>query len=286
MAFNDLQQKVISEYAVYAAHRNLAPIKLFSHTFTDLDGRPGESVGVAVYDLSASAEFNPESNNYGTGVNEIGGMLINLDQHLVKSVAITDKQIAFTGIDWVRNTSSALAENLSRGVNKAVFNLVNSTNCPLSASFDASSKQTIANLYSIAEENDIPADKSVVVLSPSQFAKVLGLVDYSMVGSGDYVKTGVIDGGLFGFKAFVCSSNLPENAKGAIMLSESIGVVSKYLAPATVDAYPEAFAIKDESGFTFGLRRFMNLDKGTDMFAMDVLFGCKCLQPNKIVRLV
>jgi hypothetical protein len=211
-------------------------------------------------------------------------MLINLDQHLVKSVAITDKQLAFTGINWSKDTGAALAESLTRGINEYVFGLVNETNCPLTATFDASSKTAVANLVAIAEENDIPVDRCVVVLNPTQFAKVLGLVDYSLIGSGDYIKTGVI-GNLFGFKAIVQSSNLP-SGKGAIMLDEAMGVAAKYLAPMTPDAYPEAWAMTDESGFTMGARRYMDLNKGANIFAMDCLFGAKLLQPNKVIRLV
>lgn len=124
MAFSDLQQKAISEYAIQAAHANLAKIALFSHTFTELDGRPGEAVAVPVYDLSASADFVAGTNDYGTGVNEVGGVLVNLDKHLVKSVAITDKQLAYTGINWAKDTGVAIANRLTRDVNAYVFGKV------------------------------------------------------------------------------------------------------------------------------------------------------------------
>lgn len=285
MAFNDLQQKAISEYAVFAAHKNLAKLQLFSHTFTELEGRPGESIAVPVYDLSAAAAFDIDSNNYGSGTNGVGGMLISLDQHLVKSVAITDKDLAFTGINWARDTASALAESLTRSINSYTFGLINETNCELTASFSATAKSAVADLYAVAEANDIPVDKAIVVLNPTQFAKVLALVDYSMVGNSDYITTGVINN-LFGFKAFVCSSNLPTGNVGCIILDEAMGIASKYLAPMTPDAYPESWAMTGESGFTLGARRFMDLNKGSNIFAMDCLFGAKLLQPNKVVRLV
>lgn len=285
MAFNDLQMKAASEYAVFAAHKNLAKISLFSHTFTELEGKPGESIAVPVYDLSASADFEAGVNDYGTGVNEVGGLLVNLDKHLVKSVAITDKELAFTGISWVKDTAAALAERITRDVNGYVFGLINDTNVTLTATWDGSSKTTVARLYGVAEENDIPVDRSIVVLDPAEYAKVLALVDYNMVGNGDYIKTGVIEG-LFGFKGFVCSSNLPTGTKGAIILDEAMGIASKGLTPMTPDAYPEWWTAVDESGFTLGFRRFMNLNTGANMFACDALFGAKLLQPTKVVRLV
>lgn len=283
MAFNELQQKAISEYAVQAAHKNLAKLNLFSHTFTELDGRYGESIAVPVYDLSASSDFAAGTNDYGSGVNEIGAVTVALDKHLVKSVSITDKELAYTGISWAKDTGTALADRITRDVNAYVFGLINGTNCPISASFDATAKNVVASLYATATDNDIPVDKAVVVLNPTQFAKVLSMVEYTMVGSGDYIKTGVIDG-LFGFKGFVCSGNIGD--KGAIMLDEAMGIASKYLAPMTEGAYPEAWSIVDDNGFALGCRRFMDLNKGADIFAMDVLMGAKLLQPNKVVRLV
>lgn len=288
MAFSDLQQKAISEYAVIAAHKNLAKLQLFSHTFTELEGRAGESIAVPVYDLSASADFVAGTNDYGTGANEVGGMLVNLDKHLVKSVSISDKNLAYTGINWAKDTGAALADRLTRDVNGYVFGQLSAATLSdeISSYIGTNpAKTAVAGLYALAESNDLPVNRCIVALSPTYFSKILGLVDYSMIGSGDYIKTGVIEG-LFGFKAFVCTSNLPTGVEGAIILDEAMGVASKYLAPMTDGAYPEAWNIVDESGFTLGARRFMNLATGADIFAMDVLMGAKLIQPTKVVKLV
>ena len=190
--FSDLQLKAASESAVMAAHANIAKLSLFAHTFTELDGRPGESIAVPVYDLSSSGQFVAGTNDYGTGANEVGGMLVNLDKHLVKSIAITDKQLAFTGINWVKDSAYALADRITRDVNAYAMGLFNDTNVTLTATLDVSSKATVASLYKTAADNDIPVDRAVVILGPTDFAKVLAMVDYNMIGSGDYIKTGVI----------------------------------------------------------------------------------------------
>ena len=284
MAFSDLQLKAASESAVMAAHANIAKLALFAHTFTELDGRPGESIAVPVYDLSASGDFSAGTNDYGTGANEVGGMLVNLDKHLVKSIAITDKQLAFTGINWVKDSAYALADRITRDVNAYAMGLFNDTNVTLTATLDVSSKTAVASLYKTATDNDIPVDRAVVILGPTDFAKVLAMVDYNMIGSGDYIKTGIINN-LFGFKAFVCSTFLPSGVKGVIALDSALGVCSKYLAPMTEGAYPEAWSATDENGFTIGFRRFMNLNTGADIFACDSLFGCKILQKDRCVLL-
>ena len=79
MAFSDLALKAASESAVMAAHKNLAKLSLFAKNFSELQGVPGKSIAVPVYNLSAAAAFVAGTNDYGTGSNEIGGELITLD---------------------------------------------------------------------------------------------------------------------------------------------------------------------------------------------------------------
>ena len=174
MAFSDLALKAASESAVMAAHKNIAKLSLFAKSFSELDGKPGNSIAVPVYNLSAAGAFVAGSNDYGTGGNEIGGELITLNQHLVKSVAITDVQEAETGIRWAADTAGALADTLTRGVNKYVFNLITAANGVTLSASTPSTKATVAGLYAIAEQNDIPVDKCVVALGPTTFATVLG----------------------------------------------------------------------------------------------------------------
>lgn len=284
MAFSDLALKAASESAIMAAHKNIAKLSLFAKNFSELNGQPGKSIAVPVYNLSAAAAFDAVNNNYCTGSNEIGGELITLDQHLVKSVSITDVEEAETGIRWASDTAAALADTLTRGVNAYVFGLINATNVTLSADTPAT-KSAVAGLYAIAEQNDIPVDRCVVALAPTQFATVLGQLDANVYGGSEAIRLGIIPG-LYGFKGFVCTSNLPEGTNGAIICDSAIGVASRYLYPGTEGAYPEVWSATDEDGFTVGYRRFMDLCTGTNKFAADVLFGASILQPSKIVRLV
>ena len=106
-----------------------------------------------------------------------------------------------------------------------------------------------------------------------------------MYGGSEAIRLGIVPG-LYGFKGFVCTSNLPEGTNGAIICDSAIGVASRYVYPGTEGAYPEAWSATDEDGFTVGYRRFMDLCTGSNKFAADVLFGASILQPSKIVRLV
>lgn len=283
--FNELQLKVASESAILAAHANLAKLNLFAKSYSELNGRPGMSVLVPVYDFTAASAFAAGTNDYGTGTNEVDGVEITLDQHLVKSVAITDLQLAETGINWVKDTSAALADNLTRGINSYTFGLFTSTNVAASHEFNPTAKTMVAELYKVAADADIPVDRAVVVLNPTTFATVLGMLDANIYGGTEAIRLGVIPG-LYGFKGFVCSTFLPVGVKGVIVMDSAVGVASRYLAPMTPGAYPEAWSANTEEGMALGFRRFMDLNTGSDKFACDALFGAKILQGDKCVRLV
>ena len=124
----------------------------------------------------------------------------------------------------------------------------------------------------------------MVVLAPTQFAKVLEQLDYSVVGNSDSVVTGIIPQ-LYGFKGFVCSSNL-SGCVGAIIAADAIGIASRYLAP-DEGAYSQAWsATDDENGFTLGFRVYTDPATGSGKYSTNCILGARSLQPNKIVRLV
>ena len=93
MAFSDLAMKVAAEKSIEAMHAAMAPLKLFAHDYTELDGRKGEAIAVPVINLSASGEFDADSNNYCSGKQVFDGALVTLDKHFVQSATITDRQL-------------------------------------------------------------------------------------------------------------------------------------------------------------------------------------------------
>ena len=282
--FDDLKMKVAAEASIQAMHAEMAKLQDFVHDYTELEGRKGEAIAVPVIDLSASAEFNADTNNYCNGQNEVDGALVNLDKHFVKSVMITDRQLAATDFNWLRDIATAETNVIARNINKYVFGLINDTNCPLSATLDVTSKTAVANLYKIATDNDIPVGDAVVVLGPADYAKVLSYLDSNVYGGSEAIREGRIPG-LYGFRSFVCSTFLNAGIKGAIVSRDAIGLASRYLEPMQ-GAYPDAWRASDGDIATIGFRHFSNLCTGRRYLACEALFGAKVLQKNKIVRLV
>ena len=286
MAFSDLQLKVASEAALQAVYPDLVRLQDFAHTYSELEDRKGAAIVIPTFDLSAAADFEAGTNQYDSGVNEIEAATLTLDKHLVKSVAITDRDLVETDVQWVKDASIGIARVLGRGLNSYVFGLMNDTNLPLSATLNVGTKAQIANLYKVAAENGLDVNDSIVVLNPESFAAVLAQLPANEYNGPEAVRYGYIPG-LFGFVSFVCSTYLPEGVKGVIINRNTVGIASRYLPPMP-GAYPNAFKATDpDSGFTIGFREFADLGSGKRFLAGECLCGAKIFwNGTKAVRLV
>ena len=283
MAFSDLAMKVAAEKSIEAMHAAMAPLSLFAHDYTELDGRKGEAIAVPVINLSASGEFDPDTNNYCAGGNLPDGQLVTLNHHFVQSASITDRQIAATNFNWLGDLAAAQARQLGRDVNKAVMQMFNDSNITLSATLDVTSKEAIASLVKTAADNDINPADAIVILGSADFYKVLSKLDSNVYGGTEAIRDGYISG-LYGFYGFVQSTFLPAGVKGVMCSRDAVGLCSRYLEP-MADTYSDTWRATDGDMAIIGVRVFGQKCSGMRYVASECLFGCKVLLPNKIVLL-
>lgn len=284
--FSDLKLKVMSESALQAIYPELVRLQDFAKSYTELEDRPGASIVIPTYDLSAAADFNVSTNNYGSGVNEISAANVTLNKHLVKSVAVSDRDIADTGISFVKDAAAGIASVIGRGLNAYVFGMMNASNLPLSAAIELSAKSGTTELYKIAADNGLDVADSVVVLNPTQFAKFLTHVDFMQYGGPEAIRYGYVPG-YAGFKSVVCTTYLPDGVDGVIINRNTVGIASRYLAPLG-GAYPQTWKTVDpNSGFSIGFRLFADLKTGTRYLAGEALVGASIFYGgSKAVRLI
>ena len=283
MAFNDLQLKVAAETAIMGLQPHMASLKYFAHNFKELEDRKGSAIAVPVYSLTEAADFDTDSNNWGSGENEIQGEVLNLEKHLIKSIALDDVAANTTEVNFLRDGTKAIVDVIAHGANKYVQGMINETNCPTSAAFTGSDKTAFANLFKIASDNGINPYEAVVVLTPEYYSKVLSFLDAVVYSNDQAVKYGVVEG-LYGFRAVIASSYLPAGVKGAIIPYQCVGIASRINKPA-VDGYVNTWTATTEDGFALGFRVYEDLAKGVARLGADVLMGAKLFQADKIVRL-
>lgn len=288
MAINNLNLKIAAEKSIIEAHNYIAPLKFFATSFNEEAKNPGDAVLVPVFALSAVSDFNADSNNYAGSEQGVSGTPVTLNQHKVKSVYITDRQVAETNIDFFEGAGRAIGDKLGQAVVAGALGLVGDPTVTLSASFTTSNsqnKQATANLYAIADENGIDPRDAVVVLPPAKFAGVLSQLDANVYGGWEAIRDGLVPN-LYGFYGVFSSTQLPDGVGGAIIHREAIGIASRYLEPMG-GVYEEVAQVKDDkSGFTIGFRMFGQKETGRRYIAGECLYGAALLQPTKIVKLI
>ena len=280
MALSDLQLKVASEYAVQGIQKHMAPLSFFAHNFKELEDRPGAAIAVPVFDLEDAADFNSSTNNW-CSTEDIDGVTVTLDKHLIKSIALDDVTAGESDVNFLRDGAIAISRVLGHAANKYVFGLLQ--NVTETATVDLSTKQAFADLFAVADAKGINPYESVLVLDPTNFAALLGTMDALVYGGPDAVKDGIIPG-LYGFRAVICSSYLPEGTVGAIIPYGTLGIASRVNKPA-INGYVATFTAADDNGLAIGFRAFEHLCEGKMVLGGDILMGAKILQTG-IVRLV
>ena len=192
MAFNDLQMKTTSQFALQALYAKLAPIRDFAHNFRDLEDRKGASIVVPVFDLSAATEFNESNNDYCTNAGGVDAATVNLDTHLKQGITYTDRDVAETEVQWFRDGGIAVGSSVARGIYNTVMGLLNTTNITLTADADLSSKADFAALGSVADAHNLDISQTVLMLSPATYDTLLGTLDAYVYGGPEAIRSGYI----------------------------------------------------------------------------------------------
>ena len=279
MAFNDIQLKVAVQSAVDAVHAEIAPLTLFSHSYnSEIDGQYGSAIAVPTTSLSAG-EFG--ANGY-MGEDEFGGELVMLDKQLTTSLRITDKNLAYTGIDFAQNAGKAIGGAIGRACYETAISVASATT--LSAAFDPSTGD-VFSLPEIAMDNDMPVKGSVALVSPATWTKVMKNIGaYSVYGGTSMIQEGMANNCL-GFKAVIPCAYLPDGVNGLIIAENALGTVSRYLPPVFEDGLMATKVVDDENGFVFGLRQFVDNKFGYGYVAGVTLFGAKVLDSKGVLKL-
>lgn len=280
-----LQLKIAAEKAIQTAHKAVAPLKLFATSFSAAESTQGSAIRVPVFNIGNAAEFNADSNNYAGTTQDVAGVDVNLDKHFVKSVYYTDRDMVECNVDFFTEAGRGIGEQLGRAAVKQVTGMLtnsNVTNSTVLTLANFADKKNIANLYKIADDNDLNPADVVLLLTPAAYAAVLANLDANVFGGNEAIRDGMIPS-LYGFSGVVMANTLASGLNGVMVHKEAIGIAGRYLAP-DASAYSEVGQITDEAtGLTIGFRRFAIPETGKRYIAGEMLYGAALLQKDKIV---
>ena len=275
MAFNDIQLKVISESAVEAAKAEIAPLTLFSHSYnSEIDGQFGSAIAVPTSDLEAS-DFGV--NGY-MGEDEFGGELVTLDKQLVTSLRITDKNLAYTGIDFARNAGKAIGSAIARACFKSAIKTAEDSTTTGTLGSD------VFALPQLAMEKSMPVHGSVAFVAPAVWTDLMKNVGaHQIYGGTDVIQRGMAENCL-GFKAVVPCAYLASATKALVISENALATACRYLPPVFDDGNTST-KVADDNGFVFGIRQFNDNKMGYGYVAGVALFGSKIVDVKGVLKL-
>ena len=219
-------------------------------TIADISGQPTNKHVFPIVDSIAAAAI-AENTDYSTNsaLDTSGSANATVTEHIVKST-ITDYSIGASTVNWVGTPDGAMVSAASaragtvgtmfaRAIQKrqdldvtALFGSFNSSTGDNTASLTAALFQ---DAVSLLDTNDIPADRRVAVLHPTQWKKLIGVFDdASTFGApGANVVERGITGMLYGAAIFrttnVGTATVSSSTvyAGAVMHQDAVGVVEK-----------------------------------------------------------
>jgi len=284
--FSDLAMKTVSEFALQTLHSKLGPVMEFSKNFRDLEDRVGNKIVIADYALSAATAFDATSNNYYSAANPIGSKTVELNQHFIQGAKVTDRDLVECELQFSKDAAVGIGDSLGRAIYNYVIGQLNDTNVTLSASLpDNAQKSNFADLFKAVYDNNLDIDQTVLLLTPTYFAKLLAtLGDANVYGGAEGVRNGVIPK-VYGFQSICVCPNMTTGWKGALVDKHSLAVCGRYLPPMD-GAYPQVWRAADQnSGLPIGFRYVQNLATGERILNGEVLFGASVIRPEGCVAL-
>lgn len=282
MALQNLGLTTAANEACISLGAGLAKIMPFAHSLNAEAARRGEIVKVPVYSAEAG-DFDATNNNYAQ-LSSVVGVDVPLSVHPVAGFEATDVQLTQSDVNFFGDGGRAAALALARRMNKDFFGMVDADATNLSATL-TTTKQGFADLYAVAVNNDIEPSNAVLVLGPSDYAKLLGTVGDAAVVGTDALAKGMFKG-FVGFDYVISSPYLADGIKGFIAEKGALAFGGRGIE-VDESAYKQSGTVADENtGAPITLLMFTKPETGYSHITATGLYGCKVLDPKHIVKLV
>ena len=301
-------------------HKDIAKVSMFTTNFTADAAQKGSSLLIPVAIDADAADFNRDTNNYGTPNGSMRYTPMKFAHRPKHSFGFTENDFNLVnGTNFWQVSGQKSAEAVGRAIEKAVCELINKTNIPTSGedateftdengnefetgtgeTFSSANevvmsgdltKKSVAALRKACHDADISVRDTILALNPVKFAELLSLLDAHMYGGTEAIRDGMIPN-LYGYKAVMemgsLSADTGENLVGALIPASAIAVASRTVDVLNPKLYDEiGTATDDNSGLVLQMRRGGDWKTGDSVATVECLFGAKLVQPTKIVRLV
>ncbi len=215
----------------------------------------------------------------------MGCVTIDCDKIYVQATSISEEDYNIGDVNLLRDGTRAIVRNLATAANKYVFGLLQTVET--SADVTLSSKEAIAQLFAVCDENGADPFDSTLVLNASSYASVISNYGGAEVygHNGDGIARAVLDSGLLGFKYVCCVPYLPSGDVGAIIPAGTLCVVSKINRPVFSSCYDSVWDAVTDDKLGVSMRAFQQPESAKAIVAGSLMLGASIVQDG-IIRLV
>lgn len=302
--------------SILKAQKAIGQITKFATDFSADAVQAGSTMLIQFFDDGEATEFDIKTNNYGHADGTTSFVPVRFGHHLKKSFTFTPKDfIENNGTKFWENSGNAAGRAVSRGLFKAVSQIINKNNIKTSGDdiheseegditgtllpfgtwneavfgtgkFSKESVSTKCREYCDAAEID-PAE-CVLMLNGKAYGEVLSTLDANLYGGPEAIRSGMIEG-LYGFDTVMLNDQLvkEENLLGAIIPRNALGVAGRVVPVLNPHLTVEVGTVTDEnSKLTIQFRRIGDANTDSSTLTAEALVGAKLLQPTKVVRIV
>jgi hypothetical protein len=280
--YND---KIYTQEVLNAFTAGLAPLRAFSRSFSAETRRKGDAIiipRVAALTTTTFAYTNNSAFPYETDGGTIAAITLNLDQHQIVGVDITDIQSVNSSVADIMNFAQQQGRALARKCLSNVFGLLTTTNFGAAAATAVS----IAN-YGLTQlraarktmvGRRVNMDQLSLITNADLFESLLGDANISQsfqYGGAEAIREGRIPR-LLGMDVYETNA-LPvaPSLVGILAHPDAIAVAVRTLTPQDGgDSYLAVETVSDpETGLGFTYRRHFNPGRGKHYASVECLFG-------------
>jgi hypothetical protein len=283
IATND---KIFVQEALNAFTAGLAPLNAFTRSYSSEARRKGDVIAIPRADALSTTTF-AYANNSGFPYETEGGTLntisLNLDQHQIVGVDITDIQFANSGSAEISVFARQQGRALARKCIENIFSLVSIANFGAAAATAVSIGSTgltqLRNARKTMVDRKVNGENLSLIASSELFASLLGDSNISQAfqyGGNEAIREGRIPRllGMDVYETNALALGGTLSLIGFLAHPDAIAVAIRQLLPQDNSQYLAVdTVVDDETGLGFTYRRHFNPGKGRHYASFECLFG-------------
>ena len=277
VSFNDT---IFAQEALNAFNAALSPISAFSRNISSEARNKGDAIVVPFISALTATTFNATTANYQSGGGAVTSNTVNLNQHNIVTMDLTDIQVANSSGARFDAIAAQAGRALAAKVLENIWKVITTSNFGAATVTTSEASYTLAQIIAFRKQlslNNVPLDMVSCFFNPVVGAALLGssnVLQAYALGDNSAVRTGSL-GKLVGFDTYE-TNILPTASTSLVSFAahpDSINLAMRYLAPQDTSMYLAAEQVSAPNGITMGYRRSFDPAKGIHYGAFECFYG-------------